>query len=182
MFSLTFVWKAVRRSVAGLAVATICAAPAIAEGDSAYTKLDLDKCELLNFSDEGGGSASFYCEGHRGVPLYVAEGDLRFTISVGDSGGGFVTPAPFNTLGDTIEWRYAPGGRELKAIIIRYHLADPSGAGRGTSELAVIAAPTGDRRSCYLAFVKASAKPSQNEAARAIADLADELQCISGWR
>ena len=169
-----------RRSSARLALcvaAALCAAPygaSAQSGTSAYTKLDLDDCTLLSADQMG---AAFECVGHRGTPLFVAEGDLRYNIDVGEADEGWISVAPFNTIGETVEWRYAPNGGDLRAVIIRYYLAGPNG-GRGTSELAVITAANEARESCYLAFVPPSAPPSQNEAARDIADRVDELPCI----
>ena len=150
------------------------------EGFSRYTALDLDACQILAQDREHGGVA-LRCSGDNGVPLYVSEGDLRFTVAVGEPEGGFVTPAPFNWLGDTVEWRYGRGERGLRAVIIRYYLSNPEGDGVGSTELAVIAAPTAERPSCYLAFIKPDEKPSQNEAAREVADMADEYLCLQQW-
>ncbi|MCI4665948.1 MAG: hypothetical protein MRY74_14635 [Neomegalonema sp.] len=172
---------AARRLLALGAGALLLAAPAAhaQEATSAYTKLDLDKCERLDepaAEEEGPGGASFKCRGDRGVPLYVSEGDLRFNVDVGKPDDGWISIGPFNTLGETVEWRYGPDG-DLKAIIVRYHFS--SDGVKSPSELAVITPAKDGRKSCYIAFVKPDAAPSQNEAAREIADDADAASCIS---
>ncbi len=144
------------------------------EGRSAYTTLDLSACDALERAEIG---AVFQCEGHEGWPLFVSTGDLRYDVDVGRRNDAFFTINAFNELGETVEWRYGPGDRGLRAIIVRYYYFDERPEPYA-SDLAVIAAPTERRGSCYLAMIPADASPSQNEVARRVADLADVLQCI----
>src|SRR5688572_10591878 len=82
------------------------AMPAHAAFESAYTDIDLDQCMVMESSDFG---TVWACAGHRGYPVRIAEGDLRFFVSYGfgadDEPAAEQTPPPFNTLGPRIEWR-----------------------------------------------------------------------------
>ena len=100
----------------------ICAVAAAATGNaeaqrraaitSAYTALDLKRCTILSSNPDEAGSMEWRCPGYGGIPLLVAEGDLRFDIDAGISNGDFETPSPFSTPGPRVEWR------------LLYHLAE----------------------------------------------------------
>lgn len=171
--------RAAALSLALVASAALAAAtPASAHdeattGESFYTSLDFNQCVVLSEYENG---AELECPGHNGAPLFITEGDLRIDVDVAEPNGAFFTINSWNYLGDTVEWRYGPPERGLRAVIVRYHFDTPDRRDV-PSVLAVIASPTERRGSCYLALVRADAKPSQNEAARMIADLADELPC-----
>ncbi|MCF6325959.1 MAG: hypothetical protein L3J21_01560 [Devosiaceae bacterium] len=89
------------------------------EISSVYTQLDLDNCKLLTREELGlpaleeeemgvdGGS--WLCVGYDNSIVYVSEGDLRFVVSFGQNAmrepAASQTLAPFNYLGETLEWR-----------------------------------------------------------------------------
>ena len=91
--------------------------------NSAYTDIDLDQCTIIETSDFG---TVWACAGHKGYPVRIAEGDLRFFVSYGfgadDEPAAGQTPPPFNTLGPKIEWRLsnASGAWKPVATIVRY--------------------------------------------------------------
>ena len=95
------------------AFALVLATPVFAgKTSSDYTKLHLDSCPVVERNEEYG-SVTWGCTGYRGMPIYVAEGDLRYFVSFGPNGhdtraGGQTLP-PFNTINDTIEWRLESG-------------------------------------------------------------------------
>ena len=47
---------------------------------SAYTDINLDDCTIMETSDFG---TVWACPGHKGYPVRIAEGDLRFFVSYG---------------------------------------------------------------------------------------------------
>ena len=86
--------------------------PAAAENSSVYTKVDLAACrEVPPDADDPLQSGVWWCDGYRGLPVYVMEGDLRFFVSYGeqapDEPAARITLPSFNHIGDTIEWRVA---------------------------------------------------------------------------
>lgn len=133
-----------------------------------YTDLNLDDCEVLQTFEEGGG-VELRCPGYKDIPLFVSEGDLRFDIDVGVPNNKWTSQSAFNTLGEKVEWRLR-NGRPF-AVIIRYYLDDGSGTGtRLPSVLAVLTVGGEGSPGCLVGWVPANAKPSQNEAARQLAD------------
>lgn len=162
-----------------VALAIAASTPASAATQSAYTDIDLDECTILSADDFG---ARYACPGYRGYPLYIAEGDLRYFVSFGfgapDEMAASQTPAPFNTLGDKIEWRLSnQSGRFLPfAAIIRYHLDDPEGGDNKGEELIVTKIAPGN--TCHIAYVDAKTAEKPNERARELADtLATDFDC-----
>lgn len=143
-------------------------APAHAAGfDSAYTKLDLDGCEVLKEYEEGGG-VDLKCAGYRGIPVFVSEGDLRTVVGFGtqnETGGTF---APFNSPGTTVEWRLS-GGKPFAAIL-RFHLDPGDGSGQTVSVLGVHTIGGNGRESCPVGYVDASVNADANVLARKVAD------------
>ena len=140
--------------------------------ESVYTDLDLDECEMLG-SDEIGGHVELRCPGYRGIDLFVTEGDLRFDVDVGVPNDIWTSQLPFNYLGETVEWRLRDG--VPFAVIIRYHLDDGTyDFDGGTSKLppllAVITVGREGSPGCIVGWVPVDARPSQNEAARRLAD------------
>ncbi|MEL6616746.1 MAG: hypothetical protein AAFQ43_13470, partial [Bacteroidota bacterium] len=99
--------------------------------------------------------------------LYVTEGDLRFDVDAGVPNERFETQPGFNSVGDTVEWRLRDG--KPFAIILRYNSQDVE-AGRDRTDLAVISVGRPGEPGCLVDWVPANAQPSQNEAARTIAD------------
>ena len=167
-----------RRLVTALAVALFAAAPAFAQQiNSAYTDVDLDACTVIHADDFG---AQWACPGHRGIPVWIAEGDLRFFVSYGfgapDERAATQTLPPFNTLGPRIEWRLsnADGSWRPFATILRYKLDredEPAGQVLVVTRLA-------PGETCHVAYIDAQANSDANELAREAADeLAPDFDC-----
>jgi hypothetical protein len=159
------------RIVAVLAAAALIglAAPASAQ-QSAYTTLDLGKCrqDPINPNDPLQ-SGVWHCAGYAGIEVLVMEGDLRFFVSYGpDADTEFAaqqTLPPFNTIGDTLEWRLDAAGVPF-ATILRYFTDNGDGTERQVLVVTRIESPM-----CHIAYVDAGANPNANELARQAADL-----------
>jgi hypothetical protein len=148
----------------------LCAPAQAADVTSAYTDIDLDECLVMESDDFG---TMWACPGYKGMPVYVAEGDLRFMVSFGF--GADREPAaeqtlpPFNTLGPRVEWRLTNAGGAWRpfAAIVRYHLDRPEGGPDG-QVLAVIRIEPG--ATCHVAYVDARANADANALAQRAAD------------
>ncbi len=90
--------RAAATAVCGLAFSASAMA---ADIDVAYTDTDLNACTIINADDF---DATFACPGWRGVPVMIAEGDLRFFVSYGlnavNEKAAQQTLPPFNTIGE----------------------------------------------------------------------------------
>ncbi|RYE77981.1 MAG: hypothetical protein EOP19_22135, partial [Hyphomicrobiales bacterium] len=67
----------------GLAAAIVLAGVGAAEAQfnqSEYTDMDLDLCTVVQSDDFG---STWACNGYKGIPVMVAEGDLRMMVSYG---------------------------------------------------------------------------------------------------
>ena len=146
--------------------------------DSAYTKINLDNdCSIIEADDFG---ATFACPGYKGYPVMVAEGDLRMFVSYGLNSLNEVaaqqTLGPFNTVGDTLEWRlanYAKGWTPI-ATILRYYTDD----GMGDKEQILVVTKVQQGATCQIAHVNASKYKNANQIARDIADdMAESFDC-----
>lgn len=133
---------------------------------SNYSRLDLDRCTLIEQLVEGE-SASWKCTGLGGAPLFVNSGDGRFDIDAGADDGRFDTIPGFNETGDTIEWRMTDG----RPFAIVYRLRDISPEGDGSSTLFVKSVGTQEAPGCLIAQVPGSAREA-NVLAREQADRA----------
>src|SRR5262249_21226648 len=99
---------------------------------SLYTTVDLKACKKINRRD----GVAWQCPGLAGIPLYVAEGDLRQFVSAGADADR--RRAATQTLGAVnsifahgrpralVEWRFdRRGDKQLPyAIIVRFHTAN----------------------------------------------------------
>lgn len=165
------------------ALTTACAALLLLAGfsvpasaaSSAYTDLDLDRCKTLSSNEFG---TQWACTGFGGMPLRVAEGDLRFSFAYGRKGEDEVlagqTLPPFNTLGPRIEWRLDNSGKPF-ASIVRY-LTDRDDPLPDAQVLVVSKLKPGN--SCHIAYIDATANADANALARQAADeLAQKFDC-----
>jgi len=161
---------------AAIAVST----PVLAQ--SVYSKLDLNEmCEPLKEPKMGVDSGAWICEGYKNIPVYVAEGDLRFFVSFGDK--AMQEPAasqslgPRNRLGDTVEWVLEDG--EPVATILRWHTdipaelagaeqADADGFYRGQ---VLVVTQLREGKTCHVGYVDARAAKNANKLARDAAHL-----------
>jgi hypothetical protein len=132
---------------------------------SRYTILDPHRCRTIEAIPEGD-SVRQLCPGLAGIPLFVNEGDGRSEIDAGIDDGRWESLAPFNTIGDRIEWRLA-GGRPF-AIIYRLRVA-ASAEYPAQSSLIVEAIGRRGAPGCRLGVVD-GALPDANLRARALAD------------
>jgi hypothetical protein len=125
--------------------------------------------------------ATFACPGYKGIPVMVAEGDLRFFVSYGltsttERAAGQTLP-PFNHLGKTIEWRLSnvEGGWKPVATILRW-FTDKGENQTGGEVLVITKISPG--ATCHIAYVDARANPDANTLARKAADdLARDFDC-----
>ena len=137
---------------------------------SFYTDLKLDDCSITETNDFG---TIWACPGYRGIPVMVAEDDLRFMVSYGlkstEERAASQTLPPLNSLGQTIEWRVSNKAGRWKpyATIIRYLIDAHEDKNHG-EVLAVTRVAEG--ATCQIAFVDALANADANELARQAAD------------
>ncbi len=145
---------------------------------SVYTSLDLENCEVLKTYEESG-SQALRCKGYQDIPLYVTKWGGRFDVDAGIPNSEWTTARrPFNSIGDTVEWRIHDG--KPVATILRYNFVTDGVYPTRSSELAVTSVGREDSPGCLIEWVKADAKPSQNVAARQIADRkAESFNCGS---
>ena len=141
---------------------------------SIYTTIDLGACDRVSRHRDG---SAWRCQGLGGVPVYVAEGDLRQFLSFGADAekrrAAGQTLGPFNSIFErggrraTIEWRFdRRGERQLPyAAIVRFHT---SREGRRGDVLVVV--KVGHSESCHVAYIDALANPDAISLARAVAD------------
>jgi hypothetical protein len=167
-----------------LAVAVLLGGHAWA-GESAYTKLDLDKDCVFHSSYEQGGSA--YCQGYKGYPVHFSEGDLRQMVRFGHLAkleGQWESFGNFNRINDTIEWRLKDA--KPYAAILRWFLEVPDDQGNFTpqsnGQVLVVSTVASHENptSCVVGYVDAKANKNANDLAREIADtLAPQFRCGS---
>lgn len=157
---------------AALAALLVSGAPAGAQQyDSAYSDLNLDECSVTKSDDFG---TTWSCPGYKGIPVMVAEGDLRFFVSYGLKStaekAAEQTLPPFNYLGSKIEWRVsnAEGGFKPFATILRYYI-DKLEQGEKAGQVLVITR-LGEGATCHVAYIDALANENANELARQTAD------------
>lgn len=138
--------------------------------ESSYTDVNLDACTVIESDDFG---SRWACPGYKGIPVMIAEGDLRFFVSYGlramEEKAAAQTLPPFNHLGEKIEWRLsnAEGRWKPFATILRYFTAREE----GTEESQVLVVTRVEEgATCHVAYVDATANANANELARQAAD------------
>jgi len=142
---------------------------------SLYTTVELKTCKPIKSHPHGG---AWLCEGLGGLPVYVAEGDLRQFLSVGTNAqsrrAATQTLGAFNTIFEkgsdraTIEWRFdRRGDRQIPyATIVRFHT---SRDGRKGDVLVVL--KVGPAETCHVAYIDALANSDAIALARQVADV-----------
>lgn len=149
---------------------------------SVYTKINLETCPVLEGpSDEGTFGGSWLCRGHEGIPVYVAEGDLRMLVSFGPDAANEPaarqTLPQFNTINETLEWRLRDG--QPFATILRWFPSNAEGNGSGSVLIVSQYLPGGG--TCQIARIDARANKNANVMARQAADtLAGRFNCDDG--
>jgi hypothetical protein len=132
---------------------------------SAYTTLNLERCEIYSVAHAGEGEwSNRRCPGRNGITLFVNEDDARYDVDAGVDNNTWESATQLNELGPQIEWRME-GGRPF-AIIYRYNIPEAMPGGR--SMLAVESIGRRGRPGCLLALIRAT--PTANARARQIAD------------
>jgi len=173
---------------------TIIAPAQSQEISSTYTQLDLDNCKLLTREELGlpaleedemgmdGGR--WLCVGYNNSIVYVGEGDLRFFVSFGQNAmqetAASQTLAPFNYLGETLEWRVKniDGKWVPFATILRWTTEIGDGSMPDGSTLIVTKLEPGNV--CQVARIDAKNVTDANQVARDIADTrVDDFNCLS---
>lgn len=163
--------------VAGISLALALAAPAAAQfNQSEYTDIDLDACTVVNSDDFG---STWACNGYKGIPVMISEGDLRMMVSYGltstEEKAASQTLPPFNHLGEKIEWRLsnAAGGYKPFATIVRYlvqRLDPETGEEKKPEGQVLVVTRIEPGATCQIAWIDAVANPDANELARKTAD------------
>jgi len=161
--------------IAGCLAPALGPAPAAANPvKSLYTTVDLKICKQVKRHRDGG---AWRCEGLGGLPVYVAEGDLRHFVSVGANAekrrAATQTLGAFNSIFEkgstraTIEWRFnRRGERKLAyAIIVRFHTSREARNGD-----VLVVSKVSDTETCHVAYIDALANPDAIALARQIAD------------
>jgi hypothetical protein len=141
---------------------------------SLYTTIQLKACKHIKPHRDG---AAWLCEGLAGLPVYVAEGDLRQFLSVGEDAqkrrAATQTLGPFNSIFEsgsdraTIEWRFdRRGERQIPyATIVRFHTSKDGRKGDVLVVSKVSASET-----CHVAYIDALANSDAITLARFVAD------------
>ncbi|HQZ12259.1 MAG TPA: hypothetical protein PK286_05180 [Devosia sp.] len=168
-----------RISLPAALAASLCAAPALAQVNiSTYTDVNLTECSIVSTDDMG---TTWTCAGYKGIPVMIAEGDLRFFVSYGlkstEEKAASQTLPPFNHLGEKIEWRLGKASGELKpvATILRYFVSQDEGKPDGEVLVVTKFAPGA---TCHVAYIDALANPDANVMAQKAADeTAPEFDC-----
>ena len=157
--------------VGGFMAALIFAgmAPARAAGPtSTYSKIDLDQCTLL-YQDDESASSEWSCPGLGNVPVWIAEGDLRFFVSFGAAAEAQIaageTLGPFNRVNETLEWRLGASGQPFATILRWFTEFDDGRVGQ-----VLVVTKIAIDGVCHIAYVDALANKNANELARQAAD------------
>ena len=141
---------------------------------SLYTTIELKACKQVKRHRDGG---AWLCDGLAGLPVYVAEGDLRHFVSVGADAqkrrAATQTLGAFNSIFEkgsdraTVEWRFdRRGERQIPyAIIVRFHT---SREGRRGDVLVV--SKVSATETCHVAYIDALANQDAITLARFVAD------------
>lgn len=161
---------------------------------SAYTRIALADCAVIEGQPETGDFV-WLCDGHDGMPVWVAERHLRMYVSYGAAGREEAawqqTPIGFNGLADpfTIEWRlaeydmaHAARGQDYPeeydrprpfATVLRWNVTEPE-----TSENLqyLVVTNLGEGRTCHTAYVNAR-QENANVLARETSNINAAFDC-----
>lgn len=174
-----------RFSLPILAAAFLIPVVASAQGpqiESSYTDVNLDDCSVISSDDFG---STWACPGYKGIPVMIAEGDLRFFVSYGlestEEKAAEQTLPPFNHLGEKIEWRLsnAEGGWKPFATILRYFVQRGEGGEEEEGQILVVTRLE-PGATCHVAYIDALANEDANTMAREAADeLTPDFDCAN---
>lgn len=148
--------------------------PALA-AQSAYTKLDLDACVVLEQDEESGG-VRLFCSGYGDVPIFVSEGDLRFDVDYGAPNEIWESFSSFNSINETVEWRIHDG--HPHAAILRFFIdTGMTGTDEDTGQILVVSKVGSEGApGCVVALVDVSIEQA-NGVARGAAAMAENFSC-----
>lgn len=159
-------------SFALLALAVPAAAQTV---ESAYTELDLKRCQH-NPGAVAEDYGEWFCEGYRGMPVRVGAGDQRVTVSYGNRAkeepAATQTLERFNGVGGRIEWRIAPnaqGNKRAFATIVRWSTTATGADGKPVRGEMLVVTRIGIAGVCHVGYVDGR-NAKANELARQIAD------------
>jgi hypothetical protein len=159
---------------------------------SVYTSTAPKDCRVIDHQRVGGDDiyTRWVCKGVAGYVVVVTEDDLRMTVTVGLSvKAALKEPAAeqgfgsFNSITDTIEWRWVKGAAKPFAIIQRWTYADnenlaETGRPKDVPVLIVTRLPPGPV--CQVARIEVKKGEDANVAARNAADsIARTFKCES---
>lgn len=163
------------RTIAAAVVLLASATGALAQAESAYTPLDLDKCRHTRGKDvEDYGR--WQCRGHGGLTVHVSGGDQRNYVSYGRNAAkepaARQTLASFNSVGKTIEWRLGgtAGASKPVATIVRWNTTVSGDDGGPVRGQVLVVTRLGSGAVCHVGYVDAGANADANALARRIAD------------
>jgi hypothetical protein len=149
-------------------------AEAVRPVKSIFTALDLRHCSVVAKHPDGN---RMRCEGLPGYPIYLAEGDLRFFVSIGEQGearraasqtlAAFNTPFRGRSRRATVEWRFIIRDEHPVpyAMILRYFTKSEKQKG----QVLVVTRVT-DTETCHVAYIDALANLNAIVLARRVAD------------
>lgn len=166
-----------------VAIELLPAAPAVAQQiESSETSLDLNlDCTVMQSDDF---RSTWACPGLKGMPVMVAESDLRMSVSYGLTSttekAAKQQLQPPNRLGDKIEWRVsnADGYWKPFASILRFLTKAEEGKPEGEVLVVTKISPGA---TCHIAYVDALANPDAEALARKAADTtAKDFNCETG--
>lgn len=146
---------------------------------SSYTSIDQKDCVTLD-SDNMGSVQE--CESFSEIGVKVIEGDIRQSIILTrnkkeyDLAFWSTISSAFSSLGLKVEWRHELGKPEnLKGMVVRFEASDDYENIDNVSSYLVVSKITKDEI-CVVAKVLPQKK--QNEIARDILDVKEELPCL----
>lgn len=152
---------------------------AVAQQFSNYvSRLNLDRCVKVDRPGTEAHGDAYRCRGFKNAKeydVYVFEQDGRFHISFGTDAferkAAGQTLAPFNTIGDDLEWRLERRAGEWKpfAVIIRFFTEVEKDGEFYRGEVLVVA-KLGPGEACHAVYIDAKANANANQLAREAAD------------
>lgn len=144
--------------------------------ESVYSQLNLGQCqqEAPDPNDPLSGGV-WWCVGYDGIPVRVAEGDLRFLVSFGvnaaaEPAAGQTLPQ-FNRIGTTLEWRlewHAVDRLWVPVATVLRYFTERELAAEGQVLVVTKLGPPGEV--CHIGYVDALLNPNANVIARQIAE------------
>jgi len=166
-----------------VAISLLLAAPALAQQiETSETGLDLNlDCTVMQSDDF---RSTWACPGLKGMPVMVAESDLRMSVSYGLTSttekAAKQQLQPPNRLGDKIEWRVsnADGYWKPFASIVPFITKGEEGKPEGRVLVVTKITPGA---TCHIAYVDALANTDADTLARKAADTtAKDFDCDKG--